>query len=246
MDEAKPFFPSTPKDHAAWVVALTITFLIYSILGVAARIAYRVRNGSPKSYDWFIIGALLVAFAQSILLIRACVNGLGKHQLILSSSALNIFHKVFFCVSQFLGGQRLTSSQEYFSASILMILAYGLAKVSVILFFMSINAKRPLKIGSFVAIGVIAAWTVSSLFVLGFRCGTSSPWLKDDNKCLAEFSVFLGIDVGNIITDIMLVVLPTIMMWDLQIAFSMKVQVIALFATRLLSVIPTLKQKQLY
>lgn len=94
MAAAKPFFPSNHTDHSGWLVAITITFLVYSIFGVAATIANRLRMGALKFHDWFIVAALLFHFVQAIVLIRASVNGLGKHQLILSDRAVDTFHKV--------------------------------------------------------------------------------------------------------------------------------------------------------
>lgn len=99
---------------------------------------------------------------------------------------------------------------------------------------MSINSRKELKQAGFAVLGVIVAWGVSSILLLSFRCGTSRPWLDQKDKCLSDFGVYLGIDIGNIITDIILVILPTIMMWSLQIAIGLKAQVIGLFATRLL------------
>ena len=89
----EPYFKVAATNHAAWIVAVTITFLVYAMMGVMAKILYRLRLTAVKSYDWFVVSALLVAFAQSILLIRACVHGLGKHQAILSDPAFDSFRK---------------------------------------------------------------------------------------------------------------------------------------------------------
>lgn len=114
------------------------------------------------------------------------------------------------------------------------IIVYTLAKLFVILFFMSINSRKELKQAGFVVLGLVVAWGVSSILLLSFRCGTSHPWSANKDKCLDDFGVYLGIDIGNIITDVILVILPTIMMWTLQIAVGLKAQVIGLFASRLL------------
>lgn len=95
MAAAAPFFPSNHTDHSGWLVAVTITFLIYSIFGVGATIANRLRMGALKFHDWFIVAALVFQFVQAIVLIRAAVNGLGKHQLILSKPVVDTFHKVW-------------------------------------------------------------------------------------------------------------------------------------------------------
>lgn len=58
-----PYFPSMAKCHAAWVVAVTITFLIYSIFGIVAKLICRLRSMALKRYDWSVMAALALAFA---------------------------------------------------------------------------------------------------------------------------------------------------------------------------------------
>lgn len=109
-----------------------------------------------------------------------------------------------------------------------------LAKISVTLFVMAINSGRELKIAGFVVLGLVIAWGLSSVFLFGFQCGASSPWAADEGQCLDQFSVYLGINIGNIITDIALVVLPAVMMWGVQTSFDVKARVIGYFAIRIL------------
>ena len=92
-DAAAPYFPSTGNDHAAWVVAVTITFLVYSIIGVVAKLIYRLRGMALKTYDWFVMAALAFAFAQAIVVIRACIHGLGRNQLALPKGQLEAAQK---------------------------------------------------------------------------------------------------------------------------------------------------------
>ena len=89
-----PLFEVTSTNHAAWVVAVTISFLVYSIAGVLIKLFYRLRLTNPKSYDWCLISAVLCVFIHSVLVVRACVHGLGKHQTILSDTSLLSFNKV--------------------------------------------------------------------------------------------------------------------------------------------------------
>ena len=94
MDNAyPPFYEVSSTNHAGWVVIVTVTFLVYSVMGVVAKLVSRFQLAALKSYDWAVMLGMVFAFAQSILILRACRNGLGKHETILSSSAIELFSK---------------------------------------------------------------------------------------------------------------------------------------------------------
>jgi hypothetical protein len=229
---AEPFFASNSTQHAAWIVVVTITFLIYAVGGVVAVLVVRKRTGSPRFYDLLLIGALLVSLAQAVVLIRACHDGLGTRQLTMSSSSIDTVHKVWLKNHAICNLSNLL--QEYFTTSIMLVVVHALAKLSASMFFLAINARPVLKRTTHLLMIVIALWAVSSIILLAVRCGTSVPWSRDDDSCRSYSGVYIGIDVGNIVTDLVLVVLPMIMMWDLQTNMQTKIHVIALFASRLL------------
>lgn len=90
MDEVyAPFFEVTATNHAGWLVVVTISFLVYSIMGVVAKIVSRFHLSAMQTFDWAVVLALLLAFAQSVLLVRSCRNGLGQPQAILSEAAFD-------------------------------------------------------------------------------------------------------------------------------------------------------------
>ena len=124
--------------------------------------------------------------------------------------------------------------QDFFVATLLLVFVHVCSKISVILFVMSINSGRQIKMASFVALAVVAAWGISSIFALALNCHISSLWSSNKGQCQEDFYVYMGVNIGNIITDIALVVLPAVMMWGVQTSFKLKARVIALFASRLL------------
>jgi len=85
-------------------------------------------------------------------------------------------------------------------------------------------------------LGIIVAWAVSSVFAIAFRCSVPPRWRDGANSCWNSFTVYLGINIVNIATDIALIVVPTTMMWKVQTSLDVKVQVISLFTIRILSV----------
>lgn len=93
-NESEPFFHVTLDNHAGWVVIVTVSFVVYAILGVSAKLVYRLQLTAIKSYDWAVIVAMLLALVQSILVVNACHHGLGQHQAALPESTFETSSKV--------------------------------------------------------------------------------------------------------------------------------------------------------
>jgi len=93
-NESEPFFQATSDNHAGWVVIVTVSFVIYAILGVSAKLIYRLQLTAMKLYDWAVVVAMLLALVQSILVVNACHHGLGQHQAALPNSKFDVFLKV--------------------------------------------------------------------------------------------------------------------------------------------------------
>lgn len=117
---------------------------------------------------------------------------------------------------------------------ILQVLAHTLSKISVALFVLALNARRDIKLASYGLLAVITAWGICSIFVLAFRCALPTPWNDSHGKCLDAFKTYLGINIANIVTDVALVVLPTVMMWGVHTSYDVKFRVIGLFASRIM------------
>jgi hypothetical protein len=92
--ESPAFFQISRQNHSPWVAVVSVSFIAYSILGVAAKIISRLHLGALKSYDCLIIFSTILAFCQTICVIVACKHGLGQHQAALSSRSLSIYAKV--------------------------------------------------------------------------------------------------------------------------------------------------------
>lgn len=61
---APAYFAISSDDHAAWVVATSLIFLIYSILAVVAKILLRINVTSMKSPD---IGLVICSVSRRII-----------------------------------------------------------------------------------------------------------------------------------------------------------------------------------
>lgn len=133
--------------------------------------------------------------------------------------------------------------QNVYTANILQLLVYTLSKISVCLFISALNSRFDIKVANYVLFGLIAAWGLCSIFIVAFRCSLPTPWNGNESECLGSaFTVSMGINIVNIITDFALVALPTIMMWSVHTTIDVKARVISLFASRLMYTSHTLSR----
>ena len=98
---------------------------------------------------------------------------------------------------------------------ILTVIAYGCIKLSVLFFYRRLfvdGTSRTFDHITKVAIGIIAAWTLTFLFLQVFFCGThfEEDWgpLIDLSSCLDGFKYDDGFFISDLITDILVICLP--------------------------------------
>jgi hypothetical protein len=88
----------------------------------------------------------------------------------------------------------------------------------------------------YVTLGFIGAWTVASVFAIAFQCHLPSPWAFGGDDCVDQFALNIGIHALNIATDMLLVVIPFVMMQQVQISTGKRWVVTGLFGSRLMYV----------
>lgn len=95
IDESSaPFYPLTKDNHAAVVVVAAVTFLIYAILGIVAKLLIRLNIASLKGHDSILLAGTVFYFVETICIIVACNHGLGRHRADLSSETFEQYSKV--------------------------------------------------------------------------------------------------------------------------------------------------------
>ena len=108
----------------------------------------------------------------------------------------------------------------------------AITKLSILLFYARIfptrNFTRVLyAVGSFTLV-----WCVSTQFVAIFQCHPiHSFWTRfsGDSKCIDLKAFFIGQAVPNIITDLVILVLPLPLIWRLQLPVSQKLMLTGCF-----------------
>lgn len=83
-------------------------------------------------------------------------------------------------------------------------------------------------------LAIIGLWSLSGILALSFQCNLPSPWLIGEDRCVNQYALFVSLHVVNIVTDLMLVMLPVIMVFNIQTSLSRRWAVIALYLLRLM------------
>lgn len=73
--------------------------------------------------------------------------------------------------------------QADYASSVLYLLALGLSKSSVIALIMRLTANRKHKLVSWINIGVITLWTLTSIMVISINCTPAGPFRNLESQC---------------------------------------------------------------
>ena len=107
-----------------------------------------------------------------------------------------------------------------------------MTKFSVLLFYARIFPTRNFTRVLYAVGFVTLVWWISSQMLAIFQCHPiHSFWTRfdDDSKCIDLKAFFIGQAVPNIITDLVLLVLPLPYIWRLQLPVSQKVMLTGCF-----------------
>lgn len=81
-------------------------------------------------------------------------------------------------------------------------------------------------------LGFIAAWTFASIFASAFQCNPPNPWNSEGNKCVDQFALNVAIHTLNILSDVLIVLIPFAMMLKVKVTSHKRFIVTGLFASR--------------
>ncbi|KAK6424682.1 hypothetical protein LTR95_016355 [Oleoguttula sp. CCFEE 5521] len=195
----------------ASLVTLTVA-IILALARVAAALSLR-RDAGPE--HMLSVAANMLAVVQTAMIVEAVKHGIGRHQ---DDLAL----------------QEVSNGSKYrYAGQILSILVVALTKFAMTNFFRRLTQRQ-----TFIRVcngihGLIACWTIFSLFAVAMQCGIKQPWLSTTATCTKQDALWYTITVLHACTDIILAVLPIPIIAGLQMAARSRWTVCCLLATRL-------------
>lgn len=120
-----------------------------------------------------------------------------------------------------------------------MALTYGIIKLSVILLYRRLFVGRLFNRYSLALCVVIALWSLSFFFAFAFQCGTDiANWWTSPATikayCDNTNAVILGLVISDVLTDVMILLIPIPIIWKLQMSTKNKIGLTGVFLLGLL------------
>ena len=103
----------------------------------------------------------------------------------------------------------------------------------------AMKGMRALFLGSIV---FIVTWAVASALSLAFQCPMPTPWNSLSGACVNQAALYYSIGVLNAVTDLAIVIMPALIVYNLQIRRSERFKICLIFATRILTIAATIVQ----
>ncbi|KAK0507563.1 hypothetical protein JMJ35_010086 [Cladonia borealis] len=196
-------------------ISILVTFL--AIAAVALR--FLLRKLSKAQYwwdDWMILAALPWTVTLNICQFYVYSIGSGQHAAMLPQPKTNIkFEKTAFCFE------------------LIYIVVIGLIKYSILLFYRRLfPSKSLLRILQAVA-SVVLAWQIA---IIAGYIGECRPIRKVwdttvSGTCIDVTKLWIGNSIPNIVTDIVIIVIPLPLIWKLQLPRSQRLPLCGVFLT---------------
>ncbi|KAI5783697.1 hypothetical protein EDC01DRAFT_785348 [Geopyxis carbonaria] len=209
----------TADDRSPEINIVTWIMMVSMIFAVLTKII-----SNPRATSWMMshdnilmFSAMIVAIGQSICVtVQTHDGGLGKRMDSLSQDELDVYQKAGF------------------ASQMLYVLALLIAKGTttyLIATFSYTQLTRTLVRG----LGILTTcWGLVAIFAVAFQCPVPNTWQLLSAGCFNRPIFWDVIGAFDMVTDLGLAVLPMIIMWDVQIAWSRKIPVMCAFFSRAL------------
>jgi hypothetical protein len=132
-------------------------------------------------------------------------------------------------------GSLKTAGSATLAAHMLLIIALALAKGSTIMFVQRILSRdlRQLYLACYALLAVFTVWAIGSMVALGVDCESTS-YVSENmatvcGKQGTRWAIISALDAS---TELLLILMPSVIVWPLQLSFGLKVQVVTAFAFR--------------
>ncbi|TGO35609.1 hypothetical protein BHYA_0152g00140 [Botrytis hyacinthi] len=227
--------PKIDGSHVAPVIQILAWLLLtFSILSVAAQFLTKFAISRPFGVsDALLFAALVFYIGQTSTLLSPTGQVIGNSPVELPVETVH------------------GALKALYSIEILSIFSLVLVKSSVFAALRSITPVFWHRIMIYIASAVTVAWGITSVFAVAFQCPSPQRWNVVDHACidivsqkfsgvkvkvgliLLKRSVKIYIAIMNILTDLALVVLPTIIILPIQMPWGTRVTILSAFWLRL-------------
>ncbi|CAG8951371.1 hypothetical protein HYFRA_00007283 [Hymenoscyphus fraxineus] len=215
---------SLSNGWANALLCLSIIFAITTTASIILRLVAKRKNRQQLTgEDYTIFLAQFFLYVFIVLSIMAIFfGGVGHHTYDLPESMVPTFVKILLAI-------RVTHT-----------VTVSLVKISICLFYTRIFFTNAFAVASRTAIGIILTWMTATIMTFFLICAPL-PFYWDHTivggKCGNQRAAFTTIGTVDLITDIIVFILPIPMIWRLQISKDNKVALSGVFGLGLSTVI---------
>ncbi|KAF2112038.1 hypothetical protein BDV96DRAFT_665054 [Lophiotrema nucula] len=219
--EEGPRHAAITADDRGALLAMTTWFLGCTlVLCVATRLIVRfTTNHLPGIDDVLVVAAAVLAIGSTVAISLAVESGLGRRYFLLKTENI------------------VSIQKEMYAATILYILTVGVSKISITAFLGRLSGTATHKTIIIILGIVILCWTIAITFGVAFACALPHPWETFTGKCISTMPFWIGSTTVDVLTDIIMIVLPIQMVWNLQMELGRKATVVFIFALRLVLIV---------
>ena len=124
------------------------------------------------------------------------------------------------------------------------VLILMLSKLSYLFIYLRIistssSGMRPLRLFITALVPLVALWGTGTALAFAFQCALPSPWNQSNTTCINQNALYYTTGGISILTDILIVAIPAAIVSKIQIQVSERVNIWAIFATRIVVIITT-------
>jgi hypothetical protein len=107
----------------------------------------------------------------------------------------------------------------------------SILKLSVLFFYLRVFLNPGMQLATKITLGVVGAWTIANILMLFLMCRpfASNYDLTVKGECADQPTIFIAIGAFNIITDVVILVLPLPTIWGLKAAKQKKIGLTVIF-----------------
>ncbi|KAF6832978.1 integral membrane protein [Colletotrichum musicola] len=218
--DARGTFPLERQSQVS-VVAVSVVFIILPTVAVFLRlVARRMAHRGMDASDYCIIGACVFSHAlQAVSISSVTHGGVGF-----------LFREI---IPKYGRRPIITFLQLLVVQQILWAVSLSLCKIAILLLYTKIFSVRRMVLATRVMVGFTIAWTVAAVLVAFFICiPLSDNWLLDlkNRRCGNQPAADGTLGVVNMMTDIIVLVMPVSYLWRLHLETYKKAALIVTFS----------------
>ncbi|GFF26139.1 hypothetical protein IFM61606_09654 [Aspergillus udagawae] len=214
--QSPPFQVVDDLHHGAWIIITAAFGLVVSLVCLLIRVYVRLALSPPFAYDdYVLLGATVVAIAQSTLIFVAASQGFGTSINLLAQEQINRI-------------QTLITISD-----ILYLVTIYVSKCCVVGIYLRLTPQKIHNRISWATLILCTLWIIPSALILAVNCEMNRPWKTSGGQCRHLLQRWEFITAMDIVTELILFALAVTLLQGLFMPFKRKLQIGSAFLFRL-------------